>query len=155
MSPVLQEFDCLALEAVLAANFDPRELHNRLADLGLAWQVRLPSGAGADLAGDEDEVYAAAHRLIHRVPELGRHLARLLDERWEGHRARLAESEPEWAWTWLEETCRRPGPDLGGVLWAFARDQRPEVRRALRWGLVRLARRSFRRPADGAAALIT
>lgn len=100
--------------AILTASFDCRELHNRLADLGLAPK-------------DEREVHAVALRLLPRCRRLAAHLDTHLDRMYLDSLLLAWDSEESALLKWCRVGDYRRCACLGGMLWALARDSRSAV----------------------------
>lgn len=108
------ELPPILADAVLSANFDPLELHNRLNDLGLA-----PAEPG--------EAPGATARLLRTTPRLAAHFDAYLDRL---HRESLSltwEADEEALLRWCHRGDYRRCHSLGGMLWALARDPRHRV----------------------------
>jgi hypothetical protein len=117
--------------AVLASNFDPASLSNRLADAG----IRLPA--------DFEDFYSHAVDLLYQSLPLRQRLSTILDRL---HYHRLVEvraEDPELLKTWCQCANFSRCPDIGGILWAFARDPRPEVQRSLQQLIARIRVRAL------------
>lgn len=113
---------CAAVDLVLAATFDWRELHNLLASCGESAEAVCP----APLA-EEDRTLVAAHALAHRHGRFARRLDAMLDALYGDFVVRVRAAEPpRLAWSCLRE----PLPDtaeLAALVWAVLTDARPAL----------------------------
>lgn len=113
---------CAAVDLVLAAAFDWRELHNLLASCGDSVEEVCP----APLA-EEDRTLVGAHALAHRHGRFARRLDALLEALFGDVVARVRAAEPaRLAWSCLRE----PLPDsaeLAALVWAVLTDERPAL----------------------------
>ena len=119
MPTPISQMSTATVTAVLAANFDPQSMSNRLADAG----VRLPA--------DVDDFYRHAVRWVQHSLPLRQRLSTMLDRMHFDRLVEVSEEDPDLLKTWCQ--CANFGrcPDIGGILWAFARDPRPEVQLSL------------------------
>lgn len=108
------------LTAVLAANFDPASLANRAADAGLRLDAQCP------------QLIARVQRELRRRPALDRRLTGYLDRVHASRLAEVREADLDLLRTWAAAADWQRCRDFGGVLWAYCRDERPEVRAATR-----------------------
>lgn len=132
MAQTLSEMPDELVTALLASNFDAASLANRMADAGLRANADCP------------RLFQYAQSALRAQPRWAASISRFLDRM---HRARVAEvrqSELELLKTWAAAADWRRCRDFGGVLWAFARDPRPEVRMATRVLLQRLLQHALR-----------
>lgn len=132
MAQTLSEMPDELVTALLAANFDAASLANRLADHGVR--------ANADCS----RLFSYAQCSLRAQPRLARSLSAFLDRM---HAERITEvqgSELELLKTWAVAADWTRCRDFGGVLWAFARDDRPEVRAATRVLVQRLLQHALR-----------
>lgn len=110
-------------KAILVATFDPASLLNRLVDAGCPI---------ADLSADRPaEVYQSAGCWIQRDPWVERQFERFLDFLWRARMQEVAATDTEVLMTWCrtaELSCQH---DMGGLIWALARDSRVELRKGL------------------------
>ena len=117
----LCEMPCQAVDLLLQAAFEWRELHNILSTRG----GHVPAGV-LGLA-PEEHLVAAAHAHCHRDSPVARAIQRHLDHRYAQVRRRIAGIPIER----LARTCFRDDladcPDLPAFLWAIGRDPRDEM----------------------------
>ncbi len=126
MTTPLLQMSTAMVTAILASNFDPASLSNRLADAG----VRLPA--------DFDDFYNHAVRAVYQSQPLRQRLSTMLDRMHYDRLVEVRNEEPELLKTWCHCANFSRCPDIGGILWAFARDSRPEVQESLQRLIARI-----------------
>ena len=117
----LVQMTCAVKDALLSANFDESALLNRLSDCG--------ASACVERFGYGRDAHSITHMLIHRSPQVARYFERFLDRMHSRKRAEVSATESQLIMTWCRQANWRALSDLGGVLWALARDPRAEVQR--------------------------
>ncbi len=127
----LAQMPCSVKDALLAANFDEASLLNRLTDCGC-------------FATSDCDAHTLAHALIHRETQVAVHLENFLDRMHARHVAEVSETETELLATYCRKADWRSSENLGGVLWALARDPRAKVQRSFRILIQRISRSAFR-----------
>lgn len=129
--------DCLVVDMVLTTNFDAPELCNRLADAG---QV-IPE----DAHRNSEEVFRQVHRLLHRNRAFCSYLERYLDRLCACWLDEFAAGEPQAIAYWCNQCRIDQCTELGPMIWALARDSRPQVQGALTALLHRVLRFSLQK----------
>lgn len=120
--------------AVLAANFDAASLANRLADGG----IRADAGCA--------HLYARASQALRKSQSFDHRITYFLDRMHCWRMLEVMETEPELLRKWACAADWKQCPDFGGMLWALARDDRPEVRGLTRVLVQRLLRHALHEP---------
>lgn len=129
-TPILQ-MSTATVTAILASNFDPASLSNRLADVG----VRLPA--------DFEDFYGHAVRILYHSQPLRQRLSTMLDRMHYERMVEVRSEDPELLKTWCHCANFVRCPDIGGILWAFARDSRPDVQGSLQQLIARIRVRAY------------
>ena len=132
MALPLSEMPEELITALLAANFDAASLANRLADAGLRVNAQCP------------RLFPFAQRAVRTQPRLERSLTASLNRMHAERIQEVRESELELLRTWAVTADWTRCRDFGGVLWALAQDERPEVRAATRVLILRLLQHALR-----------
>lgn len=121
MKQSIASMRCLAVDVVLMGAFDWRELSNLLAQAGQS------ADAGCSCSrGPARSAFRAAHAATHVEGPFSRLLERQLDYRFADLCAFVAASQPD------DVVARMAGPglepaELPAMVWALARDPRPEI----------------------------
>ena len=120
----LRSMPCFALDLLLTAAFDAREMENLLSSLS---QEPAPAADGTPLS-HADRVFARAHHLCHHDPRLARRIEKMLDLRHE----KLMNAVEVMSIADLQALAKgpenTPNRDAAAFLWALHRDRRPKAR---------------------------
>lgn len=132
MARTLSELPDELLVAILSANFDAPSLANRLADGGMDADAECP------------HLVRHASQLVRRNQRFDRRLSSFLDRMHASRMVEVEDSEVELLQAWASAADFQRCSDFGGVLWAMARDSRPEVRAGTRVLLQRVLQEALR-----------
>lgn len=117
------EIDCLSMDAVLAASFDWRELHNHLRTAGCG--IEIPRQTPAHLA--EMRVQNHAHHLCHGENGFSIWVERFLNRLYADLIIRVRCASAEQLKTVVSHLDFGRAGKMGGLIWAIGSDAREEM----------------------------
>ncbi len=131
MAVPLKHMSDEVVQAILAANFDPAALNNRLVDAG-----QVPK--------EGPVAFSQAKSLVRSSLDFRARLTGLLDRLHFDRIRDLFDEDEDLLLCFCTLADFRRCKDLGGVIWALARDGRPPVKAALEILLGRVHRQAYR-----------